>query len=173
MNCKEATAAITHQIVDLLDRLDNTNYAKPLAVFNGSSLGKHFRHILDFYYCMLKFEKEGTVDYAKRKRDPEVEVDTQAAKVAFQHVLESIADLDEELAITVKADFSVSEEESRPVVYSTVGREMMFAFDHAVHHLAIIKIGLRVAFPEFEVDENLGIAPSTLKHHSGSKAGNR
>jgi hypothetical protein len=36
-------------------------------------------------------------------------------------------------------------------------------YDHAVHHLAIIKIGIRCSFPQWIIDRDLGVSPSTLK----------
>ena len=42
----------------------------------------------------------------------------------------------------------------------------MFAYDHALHHLAIIKMGLLSAFPQIKVDENMGVSPATLKNQN-------
>ena len=46
---------------------------------------------------------------------------------------------------------------------SSVGRELGFAAHHAIHHLAMIKIGLRCHFPHIQIDRDLGVSPSTIK----------
>lgn len=164
MNCKQGTAIIIHQITDLLGKLDAEPYSRPLPLFNGSTIGQHFRHILDFYGCLARGVEEGRIDYAKRERDVMVENEPSHATEVLLQYQHAITTMDEAAHIEVVADFSAELNEERPVVLSTVGREMMYAYDHAVHHLAMIKMGLKVACPTVEADHRLGVAPSTLKH---------
>jgi hypothetical protein len=39
----------------------------------------------------------------------------------------------------------------------------LYNIEHNVHHLAIIKIAMKQAFPEIKTAENLGVAASTLE----------
>lgn len=167
MNCKEGTIHIAGQIIRVLDTMDGNDYARPLEIFNGSSLGQHFRHILEFYHCLLLGIDEGLVDYAQRAREPRIEKDPLIAKQAFQQVLQAIDQLEENQTLSVKADFSSEIASDRPLLHSSVGRELMFAYDHAVHHLAIIKIGLQTCAPQIQIDPDLGVAPSTVKYKAG------
>jgi uncharacterized damage-inducible protein DinB len=167
MNCKEGTIHIATQITTLLDQIDRYSYAKPLEIFSGSTLGQHFRHIVEFYHCLLQGIDNGLIDYANRQRNLNIEKDPVYAKQAFQEVLHAVEQLEENTELSVKADFSAENSKVRPVVQSSVGRELMFAYDHAVHHLAIIKIGLQADAPQIEVEPNLGIAPSTVKYRAG------
>ncbi|MBK8705538.1 MAG: hypothetical protein IPN33_19560 [Saprospiraceae bacterium] len=48
MNCKEATLTMAFQIKDLLQDIDAADYARPLDIFKGATLGQHVRHIIDF-----------------------------------------------------------------------------------------------------------------------------
>lgn len=164
MNCQQGTDIIIGQIIDLLNRMDANTYSKPLALFNGSSIGQHFRHILDFYGCLSVGAFDGRVDYANRLRDTRVETEPSYAISVLKGYMDKIASLDEGLSIEVVADFSADLNEARPVVLSSLGRELMYAYDHAVHHLAIIKMGLKASSPNFQMDKNLGVAPSTVKH---------
>lgn len=163
MNCTQGTAIIIEQISDLLDRINSDTYAKPLHLFNGSSIGQHFRHIVDFYGCLSRCA-DGRVDYARRQRDTRVETEPGYAVEVLQGYFEKIKGLNEADQVEVVADFSSDVNEERPVVHSSIARELMYAYDHAVHHLAIIKMGLKATSPTFEVDKNLGVAPSTVKH---------
>jgi len=164
MNCKQGTDIIILQMVELLEKIDAGTYARPLALFNGSSIGQHFRHIVDFYGCLVRGIGDGRIDYAKRERDVLVETVPSCAAGALASCNEKVAQIDESLKIEVVADFSSDLNETRPVVESTVGRELMYAYDHAVHHLAMIKMGLKAASPDLAVDPRTGVAPSTLKH---------
>ena len=164
MNCKQGTDLIIDQMIELLGKLHVESYSKPLSLFNGSSIGQHFRHVIDFYGCLLQGIEDGRIDYAKRERDVRVEAEPDYASDVLNAINEKVLSLSESQQLEVIADFSSELNETRPVVNSTVGRELMYAYDHAVHHLAMIKMGLKVALPTVEVGENLGVAPSTLKH---------
>lgn len=170
MNCKDGTLSMAAQICELLNILDNQRYAASLDIFNGSSLGQHFRHILDFYKSIVKGNHLGHIDYSDRERSAQVEVDAAYAKKAFDHILIAVKGLDEQKRIAVKADFSNYTDEDRPMVESSIGRELMFAYDHALHHLAIIKIGIRTSMPDIQLDEALGVAPATVKFRKGKAA---
>ncbi len=164
MDCKQGTNLIIEQMIELLGKVTPENYGQSLKLFNGSSIGQHFRHIIDFYSCLCRGVDDGRVDYAKRKRDVLVETDPFYAIEVFQKILENTAVLVEGEEIEVVADFSSELNTGRPIVQSTIARELMYAYDHAVHHLAMIKMGLKVVSPTLEVNKNIGVAPSTIKH---------
>lgn len=172
MNCKQGTSLIIEQMIDLLEKISDQKYSQSIELFNGSSIGQHFRHIYDFYHCLHKGIVDNRIDYGKRERDILIENDTKYATQAFNDILKQCESLSEPNAIEVVADFSSAVNCERPVVASTVGRELMYAYDHAVHHLAMIKMGLKVTCPDVQVSSNLGVAPSTVKHwqQKGEKA---
>lgn len=170
MDCKEGTKVLMLKIADLVCTLDNQTYSKSLAVFKGSSVGQHFRHILDFYQCFFKGVNTGEIDYAKRIRDTKIEVDTASAERTFRKIALGIEDLQLSQTVNVHGDFSNEHFNNRSLVKSSIGRELMFLHDHAVHHLALIRIGIQLAFPQLDIDENLGVAPSTIKYRAGGKA---
>lgn len=170
MNCKQGTDIILQQMVELLEKLGDEAYSQPLPLFNGSSIGQHFRHIVDFYGCLVRGAADGRIDYANRERDTRVETETAYAAWTLEGFSEQVNGLSELEMVEIVADFSSELNESRPVVQSTIGRELMYAYDHAVHHLAMIKMGLKVAVPAVEVDPSLGVAPSTLKHWKGQSS---
>lgn len=170
MNSREGSGKITNDIIQLLNCIDDDAYGKSLEIYDGSSLGKHFRHILNFYQCILIGIEKGHVDYCHRERDPRIEINTAVAIAAFQQVLNDIIQLDEHQTIPVYADYSSENEALRVMVNSTIGRELMFAYDHAIHHLAMIRIGLQNDFPNIKIKNNLGIAISTINNKKGNLA---
>ncbi len=164
MNCKEGTQMLTDQVIELLDQIQNSQYKKPLPLFSGSSLGQHFRHILDFYNCLFQGINNNLIDYALRERKASVESDTEVAKSAIVWIQKQLRFVDTTSEILVVTDFNCNHDCNKVKVKSTIGRELMFAFDHTIHHLAMIKIGLKEYFPDVKYNEELGIAPSTVKH---------
>ena len=167
MNCLQAAREMVQQIDDLIEKIPDADYQRPLPIFNGSSLGQHFRHILNFYECVLQVKDGDTIDYAKRNRDLMVETNPVYARTSFSQLLQGLTLLKETDPVQVKGDFNVNGEAVSSVL-SSIGRELMYAFDHAVHHLAIIRIGLRDLEMESIMGSNQGVAPSTTRHRKAS-----
>jgi hypothetical protein len=166
MDFKQGSSQMIHQITGLLDNITPEQYAKGLDIFKGSTLGQHFRHILDFYLVLLNHYKTGLVDYTLRERDPKLETDPKYAMATFEEVLTKLDRLDEQTPLQVKADLLFCTEGERPLIPTSIGRELMYAYEHAVHHLAIIRIGIENAFPDLEIPKEVGIAPATIKYRA-------
>lgn len=157
------------QITNLIERFQPAEYRTALPVLNGSSIGQHIRHVYDIYHCLAASRATGLIDYTARERHPLIESEPAFAKEMFQKLQASLHRIDEGQPVSVISDFSAKKETRRQVVASTLGREMMYAYDHAVHHLAILRIGIQSAFPAMEMDINLGVAPSTIKYRETRK----
>jgi len=160
MQVKEALLLTIQQVNDLLDQIAPHEYRKPLYEFDGSTLGQHFRHILEFFICLERGVPEGLIDYASRERNLLFEDSPGIAKSTLEAFGASMEKLESDTVILLKAEFGGM---ARPTYQSTVGRELAFVYDHAIHHLAIIKIGLRCQFPHIQIDRDLGVSPSTIK----------
>lgn len=164
--CASSSQTIFSQVVTLLDMLSDSDYRLPLPIFNGSTIGQHFRHILDFYNCVLVGATHGELNYSNRERSPSIEHNTEMAKTAFLKLQQEIVKLSDTTQLKVCTDFHTTTNQVDVIVDSSVGRELMYAYDHAVHHLAIIKIGIRENFDYDRVDESIGVAPSTIMHEA-------
>jgi len=166
MDCRTGSKLIIDQIKILLEQISDDAYAQSLDIFDGSTVGKHVRHIYDFYYSVIRTEGTGELDYANRDRDPNIETYTASAISKFKALESQIEVLDESKIIDVVTEFDTDNSTLRQRVKSSTGRELMYAYDHAVHHLAIVKMGVRSAFPAIKINAEMGIAPSTLKHQN-------
>lgn len=160
MQADTALLTLVQQINQVISQLDTDHYHCPLPEFNGSSLGQHFRHILEFFQCLEDGVQSGTVDYAARNRNHVYETNPEIASAAFDAFNHALPNFDMAQPVQVRAEFGT---DNRPCYESTVGRELLFVYDHAIHHLAIIKIGLICHYPEISVDKDLGVSPSTVK----------
>ena len=163
MTPKEGTRFILQQLTEVLSLIPEKAYAQPLEIFNGSSIGQHFRHIYNFYEILFANWQKGIIDYAARQRETQVEKSPHAATLGLKQLITQLTDLNEDSPLQILSDFSSEQSEERQLVSSTLGRELAYAFDHTIHHLAIIKIGIKTAFPTITLPENLGVAPSTLR----------
>tara|TARA_Y100000385_G_scaffold291312_1_gene368523 strand:+ start:5519 stop:6025 length:507 start_codon:yes stop_codon:yes gene_type:complete len=163
MTISKATANILDQLIDVIQQLSVDEYIRPLNIYNGSTIGKHFRHIHDFYACLINGNREKCVDYCKRERAENLELTPSSIIESFNDLKKKVRELDPSETVEVYGDFEF-ENGHRPVSQSSFGREMLYAYDHAVHHLAIIKLGIRAEFPDVIIENDIGVAASTLRH---------
>lgn len=160
MQAPTAILAVIDQINQVLKQFSPEEYRRPLPEYNGSSIGQHFRHILEFFQCLENGIPDGVVDYAGRRRNMLYEDNPRLAAEAFSAFSGRLNQFQVTIPLTVRAEFG---SDDRPEYDSTVGRELVFVYDHAIHHLAIIKIGLHCHFRHVQSEQDLGVSPSTVK----------
>lgn len=51
-------------------------------------------------------------------------------------------------------------------INSSLYRELAFNIEHAIHHMAIIKIAAKILNPEIQIPSHFGVAPSTIRYYS-------
>ena len=72
----QSAVELSNQLCSLLTQLSEEQYQAPLDLFNGSSIGQHTRHIIEFYQCLnASFQQEVSVCYEERKRNLAIECD--------------------------------------------------------------------------------------------------
>lgn len=147
------------QLTELLRRLPVAAYREPLPVLHGHSTGQHTRHIVEFYQCLLDDVETGVVNYDARLRNPLLEADPETALIALQRVARQLE------VLPAEATLRLENKESDPAPTS-LSRELCYLIEHTVHHLAMLKIALKVALPDFYIPETFGVAHSTLRHRN-------
>jgi hypothetical protein len=155
------------QLETHLERLTPTQYAARLSVFNGSSIGAHTRHILEFYDCLLASVSSGTVNYDARKRDRQVESDMHYALDLLRTISRSIERINRNNNTLILA----CDQPDHDVYYisTTLDRELLYLLEHTVHHLALIRIGIQVHFSHVEIHPDFGFAYSTVAYRDAKK----
>ena len=149
----------------LTDIGDETYTRKVPAAFN-ASIGGHYRHCLDHFRSVLDASRKGDLNYDHRERGTLIEQDRFAACHATRELREGFERLDplllmRSLSVTCKTSCATDGSQVSP---STVGREIMYAVAHAVHHYALI--GVMVGVMGLALPPGFGVAPSTLKHQA-------
>lgn len=163
MSLKSASTAIFYQLADVVGQLTNAEYARPVNVLSGNTIGKHVRHILEFYELLVGCTRTDELNYDNRHRDLQLEVDTYEAILRIGRIDQAIQDLDLDRPLILVADVSAEHTELVRIP-SSFARELHYNIEHAIHHLALIQVAVRAACPMVELPENFGVANGTVKH---------
>lgn len=142
-------------------QLAHGDFGKVVAPLFQSSVGAHYRHILDHYHCFFAGLDNGHIDYDKRSRDERIENDAAFCLQTIDAVLDQLQRLhgaDPRSGLSVSLKTSASEDET--AILSTLEREMVFLHGHTTHHYALIAAMMRVM--GYQTDKSMGIAPSTM-----------
>jgi hypothetical protein len=128
-------------------------------------VGGHFRHCIDFAACLISGIESGKIDYNKRERNLLAETDLETVLVKIAETIEKLQNLfteDFEKEVLVRHECAIDITDENSWCRSTLAREVEFMQSHTVHHYAII--GLKLTNLGIKIDENLGVADSTLKY---------
>ncbi len=151
------------QLKHLLQTLSDEQYCQPLPVLSGASIGKHYRHIIEFFDAVAQGIQSPVISYDNRARNPRTETDRFYAL----HLLDNLRDLLSDLphrALVLSGDLSIDGQGAPVTVATSLHREFFYAVEHAIHHMAIIKIGVRHGLDSVLIDDHFGVAPSTLRY---------
>ncbi|MCP4522047.1 MAG: DinB family protein [Cytophagales bacterium] len=160
MGILTASQKLLSQLQDSLSQLSNEEFKLPLAIFSGSSIGQHTRHTLEFYICLLAQVNVGCVNYDLRQRDLRLENDKSFTLDTIDSLIQQLESLDLSQQITLEATLGGK----LNTLSSNVGRELLYATEHTVHHMAIIKMGFAQHFPTVSLCEGFGVAESTITY---------
>jgi len=159
------------QGAELIGGFDTAHFTSRFSHCYNSSIGEHFRHILDHYQCLIEgVERRDNgrilIDYDLRQRDPQMERDPDRTIAWITRIcgfLEKISGA-RIGSLAVKMDTGSNIEDQ--FASSSLSRELQFLLSHTVHHYALIATMNAVA--GVETPEDFGIAPSTLAHRRKS-----
>ena len=144
----------------LLLQLDNDAYCYASPLLSNASIGQHSRHIIELIKCLVDGYKTGIVNYDKRKRDKQIETDKRYA-IAEIEELYGRFDMPDK-AMLLEGCFDNSSQEISQVK-SGYNREIVYNIEHAVHHMALIKVALN----ELKItinDDTFGVAYATVQY---------
>lgn len=169
MDIKPASIRILDQLTHLLENLNNDEYSKSLIVLHDNSIGQHMRHTLEFFTCLMSGRPHGEVDYDQRERDVFLESNTLEALSTISKLRESIDQiLDNQPLKLVRQGYDLNSNEKHEVE-TNLYRELIYNIEHAVHHMALMKIGLREIKPYLELPKDFGVASSTIKYRQSQQ----
>jgi hypothetical protein len=145
----------------ILSYLPDEEYGRPLSILSDASIGQHTRHIIEFFQALINSYDAGVVNYDKRQRNRLLETDCSLAQSELIKIKNNISGQDKELVL-IGSYYNDSHNETR--VRSTYYREVVYNLEHTIHHMAMIKIGVRQT-SRVPVPADFGVAPATIHYH--------
>lgn len=163
MNVSKACSNILSQLTDLVNQLTEQDFVKPVSTLGNSTLGQHLRHTLEFFICLEKGFESGTINYDKRAHDKLIETDKFIALSVISKIREFVSIQQTDRGLKLEAAYDLDKEEFVTIETNYL-RELVYNIEHAVHHMAIMKIGIREAAPYVKLSPDFGIAASTIRY---------
>lgn len=154
---------IVEQISNLVDELSQEQFTTPIQTLSGATLGQHIRHTIEFFQCLEQGMASGHVCYDKRKHDKLIETDTTCAKQVMVELLQSWKSFPEDKVLKLEVAYDPVSETGE-IINSSLLRELIYTIEHAVHHMALIKIGVLEVAPKVKLPHGFGVAVSTVRY---------
>ena len=162
MNLSKACENILIQLAAFVEQINEHDFSRPSDTLSHSTVGQHLRHTLEFFICFEQGFSKGIINYDKRSHDKLIESDKFIALNAINRIIEFIKSLQTEKQLQLEVGYDLNKEEFI-TIDTTSNRELVYNIEHAVHHMAIIKIGLREVAPYVKLPADFGIAASTIR----------
>jgi len=155
--------ATIDQLITVIQQLTSEQYVQKDDLLGGSSLGMHIRHIYEFIDCAITGAEQGMICYDDRARDEMIQSDKGYCLALLRQIQQKVEHADISTTCTLQGSYSFNTSEHYTVP-TTLERELAYNIEHAVHHMAIIKMACRQLFPVLELEEGFGVAHSTRQH---------
>jgi len=168
INSREAKQELCRALDDILENarqiIDLCRDQQYTSMIGEASIGKHMRHLLEFFQSLEDGFASSEVNHEARKRNTDYENSRRnafkALSKSIQNIKEKIMteDLDQEVVFMQTLNITGR----RISASTTIGREIMAVCDHVIHHFASIKmmaVQLGITLPKY-----FGVSTATIHH---------
>jgi uncharacterized damage-inducible protein DinB len=162
MNLREACSSILAQLTELVTQINEQDFTRPAVTLSNSTIGQHIRHTVEFFLCFENGYGIGIINYDKRAHDKLIESDKYIALSAIDRIREFISTFTEK-PLTLEVGYNLTNDDFI-TIETTATRELVYNIEHAVHHMAIMKIGIREIATYIKLSSDFGIAASTIRY---------
>lgn len=149
---------ILDEIKGLIQTIDDQEYTTKITVLNGSTLGQHIRHIVEFYVCLFAGNKK--VNYENRERNILIENSPVYTLQVIDEIKQNLLSCN----LNQEINFIQTIGDQEVCLTSNIARELIYLSEHTIHHFALIKIGFNAICPHKFLPEDFGVADSTKKY---------
>jgi hypothetical protein len=160
MNLIKKNIDILSQLKNMLLQFTNEQYAQPLPILSENTIGKHVRHVVEFYECLLKGLHKEEINYDKRERNLQIETNIEYTIIIIEGISAALEQQKVDVPIKLATEYHPNENFH---VNSTYFRELVYNIEHAIHHFAIMAIAVKSSFTNIKLAENFGTAYSTIQ----------
>lgn len=163
MNLNEACKGILMQLGAVIRELNEEDFYKPISSLNNSTIGQHIRHTLEFFTCLIENFDKGIINYDNRDHDKVIESDPTVALGVINNIINFLEIPVNNKELILEANYNLDNTIITPIK-TNLSRELAYNIEHAIHHMAIIKIGIKEIAPYIELPSHFGVAVSTIKY---------
>jgi hypothetical protein len=165
MQLVRACLSIIDQLEDVLTQLAADDLSKPSPALSNATVGQHLRHTIEFFLCLKSGFHEGLINYDKRAHDKLIETDKLTALNAIRQIRRFVAATTNDCHLRLDVGYD-RHSDDLVTIQTNYFRELTYNIEHAVHHMALIKIGIREVAAYVILPGDFGVAVSTLRHKS-------
>lgn len=158
-----ACTNILKQISDALGQMEDKDFVRPSLSLSHASVGQHVRHTVEFFICLEMGFELGVVNYDKRPHDKIIESDRVLALATIERIGEFIQKQTQNRMLKLEVGYNPHDEKCVTIETNYL-RELTYNIEHAVHHMAIMKIGIREVAPYVHIPSDFGVAVSTVRY---------
>ncbi|GLU52577.1 DinB family protein [Dyadobacter frigoris] len=163
MKLQDVSIEILGQLIEMTDQFSQEEYTRSLDLLSNNSVGRHLRHILEFYDLAVRAGNTGRLNYDKRDRNLALENSPREAVSKMKELIVLMRLMKEDMVLKLEASYS-SDTKNDVKITTTFYRELLYNVEHAVHHMAIMAIAVKVDFRHIRLSKNFGVAYSTVQH---------
>jgi uncharacterized damage-inducible protein DinB len=159
----QAGRTILAQLSDTVNQITEEDFRKPSTALSNSTVGQHLRHTLEFFICLEQGYELGIVNYDKRIHNKAMESDKHIALNTINRILDFVKSNPNDKVLKLEVGYEPDSDECVTVETNYL-RELTYNIEHAVHHMAIMKIGIREVADYVELPTGFGVAVSTIRY---------
>lgn len=164
MNITSACVLILEQLATTVNQIEENDFVKPSVALSNSSIGQHLRHTLEFFICLEQGFENGVINYDKRAHDKLIESDKFIALNQIARITDFVkSGIQENKSLRLEVGYDHHSNTFESIETNSM-RELVYNIEHAVHHMAIMKIGIREVAPYITLAPDFGVAASTVRY---------
>ncbi len=163
MPIQQSAQELLSQLGAVISQMRDEDFRRPIPTLSGSSVGQHIRHTIEFFLCLMDGANKGELNYDDRKHDKFIEEDRKLAMSVIESIQSFLSKNLTDHPMDLVANYSIDQDE--PIrIPSSFLRELAYNMEHAIHHMALIKIGVKALGDYIQLPEHFGVASSTVRY---------
>ncbi|MBV6644342.1 MAG: DinB family protein [Cyclobacteriaceae bacterium] len=163
MSLNQSASLLLTQLNEVIEQLTDHDYKSGIPILSGASIGQHIRHTLEFFICLMDGVNHDVINYDNRQHDKVIEEDRKIASSVIRSIQDFLDKNPADKALVLEANYQV-EQDNTIAIPSSFLRELSYNIEHAIHHMALIKIGVRAIGDHITLSEHFGVATSTVRY---------
>jgi hypothetical protein len=162
---KQSIRFTLSQLKDCIMQMDEHNYTEALELLSGNTIGKHARHIIELFQCLLLQNKaQVLINYDDRAHSKIIETSVMMSINSIEDILQKVDEISEDTALQLLSCSDLNG--STFLSHTSLSRELQYNIEHAIHHMAIMQMAVKYYYKQIVMPPNFGVAYSTIQYQA-------